>query len=484
MYKGFKVMDRLRLLIASCWLLLLMACGDATATSPVNSAANVTPKSEAIQPPNMAYPGASRLNLNEKELWPTGRPNEYDGAILGAFSTQDAFQKVIDFYKQKLIGLGYKLEGGEPCDDQECNKETRTLSTTTDKIQIAIGILTNAGLQNADSLPASLKQQIKPGQTLILQVFRPIIIAPTSAAKPTIMFTPTPFLPSTPIKGGAMVYLGSDNHFYPDNNPLLVAIRLPAKIKAQDKEVFFQINWLVSSATTTQMQVTMEGSSQQTIIASDKIGVLTDESGHEYKLSYNTEQSTGNSTTTTREVIWQAPALPATVRQVTFSPGAGIHFKLEPLKLRLADQTEANLPRVTALTIPAAEQSGVKMRVLYAYFGLDRTVLLFNLNLNGLRQEIASGIHALNPIQYNQANAPSLTVTDDRGQLLKAQTVPGPTPVGGPNPFAPLYFAKNGDLLVVLEPVASGVKNLEAALTLTSYLPGSWQVSLPVITRP
>jgi hypothetical protein len=421
-------------------------------------------------PAELAYPGATRLVFDESFLRADPQTaEEYRNAHLEVLVTTDDFNKVVPYYESKLKALGYTFHDGYvsfgPCQGEECNSR---IETTKANDSLVVGIVNAVGFNSNSSTPDDLRKQIKPGQTVIFHLIAPLSEAATTAVANGSLYTPTalpaptptPYATSTPIKAGATAYLGPDNHFWSDG---LVSTGASAQLKASDHDVTFQIDWLIADASKIQMQVTIQGDPKYINVDFAKLGTLTDEAGRVYNLTYAKGYSTVSSTNTLTQQVWQTTPLPATTRKVIFTPGAGLRFKVTPISLDITSFKASGLPLVKAQPDVQTVVNGVKLAIPYAYFGADRTVLLFKVDF-GLSETLRKALLPPGALLYNQSSPPSLAVSDDRGKVLNQEELAGPRPEGGMPAIRTLTLEPNGDLVLVLEPVAAGVKQVQVTL--------------------
>jgi hypothetical protein len=119
---------KLRLALAGAVLLLalLTACQAENTANPTGAAAIATPlpavNTHHLQKADLAYPGAQWLS--EKEIWPEGRPADYQAELLESFLTGDSWPAVLTFYTKQLTALGFQVGPNYTCSELGICRDT------------------------------------------------------------------------------------------------------------------------------------------------------------------------------------------------------------------------------------------------------------------------------------------------------------------------------------------------------------------------
>jgi hypothetical protein len=323
---------------------------------------------------------------------------------------------------------------------------------------------------------------------------------PAVFSKPLIAPTPTP------VSANSVAYLGPDNTFHSANTASLVSTKNSAKVSATISATTYakvgangktieqtndttvtadlQLDWLVSDPSGLRMEIRASGlPSPKPITATKSIGVggsvsvskaeagalvastgpgspigsvkagtlsfgtLKDENGHSYSLNVVNDMINDS------DQVWvvTGASLPAGVHKVSFIPATGTPFSFTaPLSLDLQTFKEANLPQATPFPNAISDVNGIKVRIPYAYFGSDRTVLAVNLDQTGYQANFKNGTVFLEPF------SPNLSISDDKGQPLAK--------LGTKDELNFLTPYPQADQILVLEPLRSGTKSLTVKL--------------------
>jgi len=475
-FQSAKLMRRGRSrLIAVALLILLGGVGGAVwlvarlANNPATLSAAATNFNSASTTPNLdlSYPGATKPDFDAKELWPNGLPEYAKNTIIGLLVTKDDYRKVIDYYKQKLPSLGYPLNGHEgaiTCHEEDC-LHSATIYVSNGTMSISLAAMGNDDLPQINNLPASWQKLVPPGQTLIGYQINPIVPTLTvNSAALTAIPAPTLPIPATPVSAGAVAYFGPDNRFHTGTGQVMTT---PSTKQPLNGNTTFQIDWLLSDVTGTTVQITTEISGNTNNKSaytggSDKIGSLTDDSGHTYDFIHGDWYGSSDSTKMYQKVIWHTTTLPTTVRNLIFTAGPGLAIKPTPVTLPIASFAEAKLPQVKANPNAFRDVQGVKVSVPYTYFGPDRTVLLLNFSNSGGNGYLMQG---LGRFSYGTNLNDSLSVLDDKNLVVNELPATGVQPPTGSMPAPPLNIAANGDMTLILEPLKPGTKSLHLKLS-------------------
>jgi hypothetical protein len=325
---------------------------------------------------------------------------------------------------------------------------------------------------------------------------------PAFMSKPLIAPTPTP------VSANSVAYLGPDNTFHSANSASLVSPKNSAKVSATISATTYaevgpngkvieqnndttatadlQLDWLVSDPSGLRMEIRASGlPTPKPITATKSVGIgvggsvsvskaeagaivastgpgyplgavktgamsfgtLKDENGHSYNLNVV------NSMINDSDQLWvvTGASLPAGIHKVSFVPATGTPFSFTaPLTLDLQTFKEANLPQATPFPNAISDVNGIKVRIPYAYFGSDRTVLAVNLDQTGYQANFKNGTVFLEPF------SPNLSISDDKGQPLAR--------LGTKDELNFLTPYPQGDQILVLEPLRSGTKSLTVKL--------------------
>lgn len=444
-------------------LVLLLTRQQANDLAQLPAAATVVPMA-SLKNLDLSYPGATKLAIDAKDLWPNGQPNDFEGWMLGAMATNDDYKQVISYYKQKLPLLGFPVSGNDDsftCNDEDCDNSA-TIYVQNSQASIEIAAINGSDLAQIDEMPASLKKAVSANQTLVTYYINPIQPTPTlnPAALTAQAATPTPPAPATPVSAGTFAFIGADNRFHAGSD--LTTLKPSAKQNLQDN-ISFQIDWLQANATGTTLQITTitSGSNKSAYSMRDTpIGTLTDDKGRTYTFHNGDWLSSGNSNEQHQQVIWHADALPDDVHQVVFKAGDGLAVKPQPIALTLVNYAHSGLPKVAANPNAFSSMSGLNLSVPYAYFGPDRTVILLNLS----RPSNGGALQGLGLLSYGNEQGDNLEVVDDKNQLIQQLPNAGIQPPGGGEALPPLMIEPNGDVTLILQPIKPGTQTVHVKL--------------------
>jgi hypothetical protein len=408
------------------------------------------------------YPGAVQLKIDEKVVWPNGKPPELKGQDFQAFAAPGDYKEVAAYYRKKLTEAGYKIisDAAQTCGPDGCDK-TNFIRADKDKNMAIVAVYDpSAWAKINDTNFQRIADLVPSGQNLLITTYGPQPTV-TTVSEPVALQSPTP------VSASSQAYLGPDNLFHALSGNGLVSKASSAKVTTSDNEASFQLDWLLSDGNQIKLQAHMVGNDKSkqlrpTAVSSSQIfGILSDEQGREYELRLNYTNGQGNADYT---ILLTGPSLPATARKVTFKPGPAMAFGLnDPVQLELQTVQEAKLPIATSFPNLVSEVKGIKIRVPYAYFGPDRTVLMLGLDGSNWKTEDPKEVlNFFSPLSYQPSpgrsigSGQTLVIVDDKGQALEPlndNTMGGVVSGSATN-------ARYPETTLLLKPVAAGVKSL------------------------
>ncbi len=412
----------------------------------------------ASQKLDLAYPGSDRLDIGVDEILAGSSSNDdLKNTTFTGSATTDDIPKIVAYYRKKLTDAGYTVlpapvaactPGQNGCPD------TTSVNGTKGEIGVSVGIIGPNSIKEQLSKSASLTKladKLKPNQNVIFALAG--FPAPTSGLAA---------ISPTPVASNSKAVFGPDNqlHLYTDSG--LVSKGASAPVKSKDAQATASVDWLIADGNKTYLSLRLNRpnfsptGSREDYAKPGTFGTLSDEKGKTYDLRAGGNSSDG------KTQVWEvtAPVLPASVRKVTlkFGPGFPVEFS-DGLDLPLITFKEANLPLATPFPGGLVEVKGVKLRVPYAYFGPDRTILLVNLDPSERKKATGDNTFAVVPVMTLPGAVSKtgydLSVVDDQGQKL--EPLPG-------NNIQASHYNPNGDSVLVLGPVKPGARKVTLSL--------------------
>src|SRR5690349_7439798 len=102
----------------------MTACGESKPDPTLSAALGATPvptSRTGVTKAELNYPLARWLS--DKDIWPMGRPAEFQNNLFGAFVTNDSLPEVLDFYEKKVVSLGLGYEPNYRCfEPKQCQE--------------------------------------------------------------------------------------------------------------------------------------------------------------------------------------------------------------------------------------------------------------------------------------------------------------------------------------------------------------------------
>lgn len=439
---------------------------------------------------NLQYPNSSAIELNQSDeaaIFPNGRPAIYQNLAIGGFETADNYAKIPDYYLTQFNLAGYVLlkNVANSC-EVICARFHLTAQHGNDLVNIFVLSPDFWGRDAASGVGpiwySLLLKKLKSGQNFILYLQGNLSATP--AASPNLPPTPIPPAPvATPVNDQSVAYLSPDNQFHSGNGLIMTT---PTNFQNTTTDnVDWRIETLVSDANYTCILVTLATGDQKNFFQRpEKIysldfspfgypplpppiptpPQLKADNGQVYSENgcresgppqINTGVPNQSKYIASEDFVLGGPPLDINSRSITFLSGNLNGYQLKkPLTLPLQSFTEAKLPQVKANPNAVAAVNGIKLRVPYAYFGSDKTVLevfLQDTTQDDLFAQSKTGVRA-------QVSTIGLVVTDDKNRPL-GQFNQIPNQGSFINSFEPSRAS-----IVVLPPLPADAKSLKIKL--------------------
>jgi len=177
----------------------------------ISQPSNPTPVPAADTNLPLLYPGSTKLTLDDKltKQLSQSMAGFMSDSKMGFLATDDDYQKVAKYYRQKLSEAGYTtpdLMASISTIQEGIEAVYGTKDSSMVVLSIASSKAWNAPSYNATTDMSSMAKQLKPNQTLIVYITA-TISSPTG-------FSRSALASPTPVSANSQAVLGPDNQFY------------------------------------------------------------------------------------------------------------------------------------------------------------------------------------------------------------------------------------------------------------------------------